>query len=219
MKTCLKKNYSPDTRCWDTTLKSGNKQPQTKINRIIPNALWKEAKIPFLQIWKKNPYTPYKLYNLCNFIFWPPFLPHFESWSSVFRSIHNRECPCSVECECSAECECPLSVTVPYLVYTQQRVTMFTASVTPPGAHPQLFLLAVFNLYSFFNSPLSSSSSIRQGHRHSHTGTVLIAFHSLSRLAYAPDVTQFAAPRVSASHYYESCLVMTELYPICWYRW
>lgn len=76
---------------------------------------------------------------------------------------------------------------------------MFTASVTPPRAHPQLFLLAVFNLYSFFNSPLSSSSSIRQGHRHSHTGTVLIAFHSLSRLAYAPDVTQFAAPRVSAS--------------------
>jgi hypothetical protein len=56
---------------------------------------------------------------------------------------------------------------------------------------PQQFLLAVFALFSFFNSPLTSSSSARQGH--SHTGTVLNTLHP--PLAYAPDIiSQFAAP-------------------------
>ena len=56
---------------------------------------------------------------------------------------------------------------------------------------PQQFLLAVFALFSFFNSPLTSSSS--QGHHDSHTGTVLNTLHP--PLAYAPDIiSQFTAP-------------------------
>jgi hypothetical protein len=54
---------------------------------------------------------------------------------------------------------------------------------------PQQFLLAVFALFSFFNSPLTSSFS----QDHSHTGTVLNVLHP--PLAYAPDIiSQFAAP-------------------------
>jgi len=61
----------------------------------------------------------------------------------------------------------------------------------PP--QPQQFLLAVFALFSFFNSPLTSSSSQGQQHHHSHTGTVLNTLHP--PLAYAPDIiSQFAAP-------------------------
>ncbi|KAF8804632.1 hypothetical protein BYT27DRAFT_7106313 [Phlegmacium glaucopus] len=58
-------------------------------------------------------------------------------------------------------------------------------------SQPQQFHLAVFALFSFFNSPLTSSSV---GHdHHSHTGTVLNALHP--PLAYAPDIiSQFAAP-------------------------
>ena len=58
---------------------------------------------------------------------------------------------------------------------------------------PQQFLLAVFALFSFFNSPLTSSYSVKQDHPHSHTGTVLNALHP--PLAYAPDIiSQFATP-------------------------
>ena len=56
---------------------------------------------------------------------------------------------------------------------------------------PQQFLLAVFALFSFFNSPLSSVT--RDHHHHSHTGTVLNTLHP--PLAYAPDIiSQFTAP-------------------------
>ena len=58
-------------------------------------------------------------------------------------------------------------------------------------SQPPQYLLAVFALFSFFNSPLTSSSSVR--HDHHHTGTVLNALHP--PLAYAPDIiSQFAAP-------------------------
>ncbi|KAF9566552.1 hypothetical protein CPC08DRAFT_682424 [Agrocybe pediades] len=58
---------------------------------------------------------------------------------------------------------------------------------------PQQYLLAVFALFSFFNSPLTSSS---MPHAHHHTGTVLTAVHP--PLAYAPDiVSQFVAPAPS----------------------
>lgn len=57
---------------------------------------------------------------------------------------------------------------------------------------PQQFLLAVFALFSFFNSPLTSSS-VGHGNHQSHTGTVLNALHP--PLAYAPDIiSQFTAP-------------------------
>ena len=57
----------------------------------------------------------------------------------------------------------------------------------------QQFLLAVFALFSFFNSPLTSSYSTRQDHPHSHTGSVLNTLHP--PLAYAPDIiSQFTAP-------------------------
>ena len=60
-------------------------------------------------------------------------------------------------------------------------------------AQPQQFLLAVFALFSFFNSPLTSSSSVRNDHHYSHTGIVLNALHP--PLAYAPDIiSQFTTP-------------------------
>ena len=59
-------------------------------------------------------------------------------------------------------------------------------------SQPQQYLLAVFALFSFFNSPLTSSTSRASGH-HQHTGTVLISLHP--PLAYAPEIiSQFAAP-------------------------
>ncbi|KDR68370.1 hypothetical protein GALMADRAFT_146330 [Galerina marginata CBS 339.88] len=55
---------------------------------------------------------------------------------------------------------------------------------------PQQYLLAVFALFSFFNSPLTSSST--PSTHHTHTGTVLSAHPPL---AYAPEiVAQFVAP-------------------------
>ncbi|KAG5716174.1 hypothetical protein E4T56_gene10664 [Termitomyces sp. T112] len=41
---------------------------------------------------------------------------------------------------------------------------------TVPAEHPQQYLLATFALFSFFNSPLTSFSTV---HVHTHTGTVL----------------------------------------------
>ena len=62
---------------------------------------------------------------------------------------------------------------------------------------PQQFLLAVFALFSFFNSPLTSSWSSASSNHGSHTGTVLTAAHP--PLAYAPDiVSQFVAPQLSS---------------------
>ena len=62
-------------------------------------------------------------------------------------------------------------------------------------SQPQQYLLAVFALFSFFNSPLTSSSSPASGH-HQHTGTVLTSLHP--PLAYAPEIiSQFAAPSSS----------------------
>jgi hypothetical protein len=62
-------------------------------------------------------------------------------------------------------------------------------------SQPQEYLLAVFALFSFFNSPLTSSSSYASGHNQ-HTGTVLTSLHP--PLAYAPDIiSQFAAPSSS----------------------
>ncbi|EDR04636.1 uncharacterized protein LACBIDRAFT_304339 [Laccaria bicolor S238N-H82] len=62
-------------------------------------------------------------------------------------------------------------------------------------SQPQQYLLAVFALFSFFNSPLTSSSSRASGH-HQHTGTVLTSLHP--PLAYAPEIiSQFAAPSSS----------------------
>ena len=59
-------------------------------------------------------------------------------------------------------------------------------------SQPQQYLLAVFALFSFFNSPLTSSSPHAPGH-HQHTGTVLTSLHP--PLAYAPEIiSQFAAP-------------------------
>jgi hypothetical protein len=43
-------------------------------------------------------------------------------------------------------------------------------------SQPQQYLLAVFALFSFFNSPLTSSSSHASGH-HQHAGTVLTSLH------------------------------------------
>ena len=58
-------------------------------------------------------------------------------------------------------------------------------------SQPQQYLLAVFALFSFFNSPLTSSSPHAPGHQH--TGTVLTSLHP--PLAYAPEIiSQFAAP-------------------------
>jgi Helix-loop-helix DNA-binding domain len=72
-----------------------------------------------------------------------------------------------------------------------QPPTPFSNESQHQQLQPQQFLLAVFALFSFFNSPLTSSS-VRHDH-HSHTGTVLNALHP--PLAYAPDIiSQFAAP-------------------------
>jgi len=85
----------------------------------------------------------------------------------------------------------------------QNSSTMQDETMHPPSnqsqwvqqqqSQPQHFLLAVFALFSFFNSPLTSSPSVRHDHHHSHTGTVLNVLHP--PLAYAPDIiSQFAAP-------------------------
>ena len=78
---------------------------------------------------------------------------------------------------------------------------------------PQQFLLAVFALFSFFNSPLTSSSSVRQDHHHSHTGTVLNALHP--PLAYAPDIiSQFTAPppnNTSSAWSWQNCIQVFHL--------
>ena len=81
---------------------------------------------------------------------------------------------------------------------TMQDTTMHPTSFSSESQwvqqqpQPQQFLLAVFALFSFFNSPLTSSLA-RHDHHYSHTGTVLNALHP--PLAYAPDIiSQFAPP-------------------------
>ncbi|KAF8191166.1 hypothetical protein BJ912DRAFT_1041728 [Pholiota molesta] len=62
-------------------------------------------------------------------------------------------------------------------------------------AQPQQYLLAVFALFSFFNSPLTSSSALFQAGHH-HTGAVLSSVHP--PLAYSPEIiAQFAAPEAT----------------------
>ena len=62
----------------------------------------------------------------------------------------------------------------------------------PPQPQPQQFLLAVFALFSFFNSPLTNSMG-GHDHTHHHTGKVLTAIYP--PLAYAPDIiSQFVPP-------------------------
>ena len=70
----------------------------------------------------------------------------------------------------------------------QQQQSFFNHNET----HNSFWLSLLFALYSFFNSPLTSSfSTTRQDH--SHTGTVLNTLHP--PLAYAPDImSQFTAP-------------------------
>ncbi|KAF8970448.1 hypothetical protein BDZ97DRAFT_1914739 [Flammula alnicola] len=79
----------------------------------------------------------------------------------------------------------------------QPPITAFSATQqqwTQQQTQPQQFLLAVFALFSFFNSPLTSSSPLH--HPHHHTGTVLTSVHP--PLAYAPDIiSQFVAPDAS----------------------
>jgi hypothetical protein len=61
-----------------------------------------------------------------------------------------------------------------------------------------MFLLSVFALFSFFNSPPTSSWSSSSSNHGSHTGTVLTAAHP--PLAYAPDiVSQFVAPQLTSA--------------------
>ncbi|PPQ72387.1 hypothetical protein CVT26_006747, partial [Gymnopilus dilepis] len=67
-------------------------------------------------------------------------------------------------------------------------------------AQPQQYLLAVFALFSFFNSPLTSSPSFFASSppHHAHTGTVLSA---QPPLAYAPEIVhQFTPPPPSHSN-------------------
>ncbi|KAF9486247.1 hypothetical protein BDN70DRAFT_846753 [Pholiota conissans] len=60
---------------------------------------------------------------------------------------------------------------------------------------PQQYMLAVFALFSFFNSPLTSSSLFQSGHHH--TGAVLSV---QPPLAYAPEIiSQFTAPESVAA--------------------
>lgn len=66
------------------------------------------------------------------------------------------------------------------------------------GSQPQQYLLAVFALFSFFNSPLTSSftSSSASSTSHHHTGVLL----NKPPLALAPDiVSQFAPPPVQSA--------------------
>jgi len=63
-------------------------------------------------------------------------------------------------------------------------------------SQPQQYLLAVFALFSFFNSPLTSSPNMGNNYHH-HAGKVLSAAHP--PLAYAPEiVSQFVAPTSAA---------------------
>ena len=60
-------------------------------------------------------------------------------------------------------------------------------------SQPQQFLLAVFALFSFFNSPLTNSMGGHDHAHHHHTGKVLTAVHP--PLAYAPEIiSQFVPP-------------------------
>ncbi|PPQ88539.1 hypothetical protein CVT25_009919 [Psilocybe cyanescens] len=68
-------------------------------------------------------------------------------------------------------------------------------SWVPQQSQPQQFLLAVFALFSFFNSPLTSSSSASSSAGHHHTGMVL---SSHPPLAYAPEILSlFPEPKAS----------------------
>jgi len=76
-------------------------------------------------------------------------------------------------------------------VEVKQDEVMQPPQWTQQQTQPQQFLLAVFAIFSFFNSPLTSSSSMN--HNYHHTGTVLSAMNP--PLAYAPNiVSQFTPP-------------------------
>ena len=81
---------------------------------------------------------------------------------------------------------------------THQQLHEWAAQQQQLQPQPQQFLLAVFALFSFFNSPLTSSWSSAASNHGPHTGTVLTAAHP--PLAYAPDiVSQFVAPSLSSA--------------------
>lgn len=65
----------------------------------------------------------------------------------------------------------------------------------PQQQSQQQYLLAVFALFSFFNSPLTSSSSSSNAHTHTHQGHVLSP--PPLPLAYAPEIlSQLSPPQV-----------------------
>ncbi|PPR01359.1 hypothetical protein CVT24_006313 [Panaeolus cyanescens] len=68
-------------------------------------------------------------------------------------------------------------------------------------AQPQQFLLAVFAVFSFLNSPLTSTFSSSSSAAHHHTGTVLV---SNPPLAYSPEITsQFISTASTMSNDWE----------------
>ena len=76
-----------------------------------------------------------------------------------------------------------------------QQLHEWAAQLQQLQPQPQQFLLAVFALFSFFNSPLISSWSSVSSNRGPHTGAILSA--TRPPLAYAPDiVSQFAGPQM-----------------------
>ncbi|KAH7915038.1 hypothetical protein BJ138DRAFT_1078114 [Hygrophoropsis aurantiaca] len=72
----------------------------------------------------------------------------------------------------------PTSVTSPSVVLSNpasmpQEGQMQMQMIIPQTHQPQQYLLAVFALFSFFNSPWTSFSSTSSPHTHTHTGSVL----------------------------------------------
>jgi len=61
---------------------------------------------------------------------------------------------------------------IPLPTPTSQVVTTTPMTVTPTSQSPQQYLLAAFAFFSFFNSPLATSSA-PYSHPHEHTGSVL----------------------------------------------
>jgi len=61
---------------------------------------------------------------------------------------------------------------IPLATPTSQVATPIPMTVTPTSQSPQQYLLAAFAFFSFFNSPLATSST-PYSHPHEHTGSVL----------------------------------------------
>ena len=88
----------------------------------------------------------------------------------------------------------PVATMVPQQAAPSQDVLMTHEPVEHQHQQPQQYLLAVFALFSFFNSPLTSSFTSSSPHHH--TGAVL----TNPPLAYAPEiVSQLTPPAVKAA--------------------